>query len=120
MEKITLGNFLRNRRESLGKSLRGFAAELNIAAPYLHDIEKDNRTPSDRLLPALVEGLCLSQEDETLLYDLIGQRRQGVYPDLRTYIQNTDLARVALRKARDHNIQDDLWLRIIESIEKGE
>lgn len=47
MEEISLGAFLRNRRERVGKSLRSFAAELNIAAPYLHDIEKDNRTPSD-------------------------------------------------------------------------
>ena len=75
MEEISLGAFLRNRRERVGKSLRSFAVELNIAAPYLHDIEKDNRTPSDRLLPALIEGLSLSKQDEILLYDLIGQRR---------------------------------------------
>lgn len=43
MDEIRLGAFLRNRRERVGKSLRNFAAELNIAAPYLHDIEKDNR-----------------------------------------------------------------------------
>lgn len=92
MEEISLGAFLRNRRERVGKSLRSFAAELNIAAPYLHDIEKDNRTPSDRLLPALIEGLSLSKQDEILLYDLIGQRRQGLYPDLSSYIQNTDLS----------------------------
>ena len=119
MDKITLGSFLRSRRERIGKSLRGFAAELGIAPPYLHDIEKDNRTPSDKLLPALIQGLDLSQEDETLLYDLIGQNRQGVYPDLNSYIQNTELARVSLRKARDRNIPDDVWLRIIDSIENG-
>lgn len=118
MEEISLGSFLRNRRERVGKSLRSFAVELNIAAPYLHDIEKDNRTPSDRLLPALIEGLSLSKQDEILLYDLIGQRRQGLYPDLSSYIQNTDLARVALRKARDNQIKDDLWLRIINSIDQ--
>ena len=72
-----------------------------------------------KLLPALIQGLDLSQEDETLLYDLIGQKRQGVYPDLNSYIQNTELARVALRKARDRNIPDDVWLRIIDSIENG-
>ena len=118
MEEISLGAFLCNRRERVGKSLRSFAVELNIAAPYLHDIEKDNRTPSDRLLPALIEGLSLSKQDEILLYDLIGQRRQGLYPDLSSYIQNTDLARVALRKARDNQIKDDLWLRIINSIDQ--
>ena len=47
MDTVTLGSFIRERRESLGKTLRGFAAELDIAAPYLHDIEKDNRTPSE-------------------------------------------------------------------------
>ena len=119
MDKIRLGSFLRSRRERIGKSLRGFAAELGIAPPYLHDIEKDNRTPSDKLLPALIQSLDLSQGDETLLYDLIGQKRQGVYPDLNSYIQNTELARVALRKARDRNIPDDVWLRIIDSIENG-
>ena len=119
MDKITLGSFLRSRRERIGKSLRGFAAELGIAPPYLHDIEKDNRTPSDKLLPALIQGLDLSQGEETLLYDLIRQKRQGVYPDLNSYIQNTELARVALRKARDRNIPDDVWLRIIDSIENG-
>lgn len=118
MDETSLGSFLRNRRERVGKTLRGFAAELGIAAPYLHDIEKDNRIPADRLLPALVKGLSLSEEDEVLLYDLIGQRRNGVYPDLSSYIQKTDLARVALRKARDYKIKDDLWLRIIDSIEQ--
>lgn len=33
MEEISLGTFLRNRRERVGKSLRSFAVELNIAAP---------------------------------------------------------------------------------------
>ena len=119
MTDITLGAFLRNRRERIGKTLRSFAAELGIAPPYLHDIEKDNRIPSNKLLPAFIKGLDLSQEDESLLYDLIGQKRQGVYPDLSSYIQNTELARVALRKARDRNIPDDMWLQIIDSIENG-
>ena len=49
MDTMTLGSFIKERREQLGKTLRGFAAELDIAAPYLHDIEKDNRTPSEKL-----------------------------------------------------------------------
>ena len=30
VDEITLGSFIRERRESLGKTLRGFAAELDI------------------------------------------------------------------------------------------
>ncbi len=119
MDTVTLGSFIRERRESLGKTLRGFAAELDIAAPYLHDIEKDNRTPSEKLLPAFIKGLYLSREDENTLYDLVGHRRQGLYPDLSAYMQNSELARVALRKARDCNISDTMWIRIIDSIENG-
>ena len=54
-----------------------------------------------------------------MLYDLVGGRRQGVHPDLTAYIQQSDLARVALRKARDCNIPDTMWIRIIESIDNG-
>lgn len=119
MDSITLGSFIREKRERLGKTLRGLAAELDIAAPYLHDIEKGNRTPSEKLLPAFIKCLSLSSDDETALYDLVGVRRQGVYPDLTAYIQQSNLARVALRKARDCNIPDTMWLRIIDSIDNG-
>ncbi|NLV51288.1 MAG: helix-turn-helix domain-containing protein [Clostridiales bacterium] len=119
MDTITLGSFIRERRERLGKTLRGLAAELEIAAPYLHDIEKGNRTPSEKLLPAFIKCLQLSQEEVNTLYDLVGGRRQGVYPDLTAYIRQSDLARVALRKARDCNIPDTMWIKIIESIDNG-
>jgi transcriptional regulator with XRE-family HTH domain len=119
MNTITLGSFIRNRRELLGKTLRGLAVELDIAAPYLHDIEKGNRTPSEKLLPAFIRCLYLSPDDETTLYDLVGGRRQGIYPDLTAYIQQSDLARGARRKARDCNISDTMWIKIIDSIENG-
>ena len=59
MDTLTLGSFIREKRERLGKTLRGLAAELEIAAPYLHDIEKGNRTPSEKLLPAFIKYLLL-------------------------------------------------------------
>lgn len=119
METQTLGSFIRERRESLGKTLRGLAIELDIAAPYLHDIEKDNRTPSEKLLPSFIRALLLTEEDEVTLYDLVGTRRQGLYPDLSAYMQQSNLARMALRKARDCNIPDTVWIKIIDSIENG-
>lgn len=119
MDTITLGSFIRDKRERLGKTLRSLAAELDIAAPYLRDIEKDNRTPSEKLLPTFISALHLSSSEETMLYDLVGNRRQGLYPDLSAYMQQSNLARVALRKARDNNISDTLWIKIINSIDNG-
>ena len=42
-DERTFGKFVRQRREELGKTVRGFAAELNITPAYLSDIEKGNR-----------------------------------------------------------------------------
>lgn len=41
----TFGKFIRARRESIGKSLRGAAADLGIAPPYMSDLENDRRYP---------------------------------------------------------------------------
>ena len=38
----TFGQYLREKRETLGKSVRGFAEELGMTAAYLSDIEKGN------------------------------------------------------------------------------
>ena len=42
MEKnqMSFGAFVRTKRESLGKSLRSVAAEIDMAPAYLSDIEK--------------------------------------------------------------------------------
>ena len=34
------------------------------------------------------------------------------------YIENTDTVRVALRRARDKNIQDDFWKDVLDQINK--
>ena len=42
-DEHTFGRFVRERRERLGKTVRGFAKELDITPAYLSDIEKGNR-----------------------------------------------------------------------------
>jgi transcriptional regulator with XRE-family HTH domain len=39
----TFGAYIKARRETLGKSIRGLASELDMTSPYLGDIEKGNR-----------------------------------------------------------------------------
>lgn len=118
MAEASLGGFLRRKREEQSLTLRGLAAELDIAPPYLHDIEKDNRTPSDRLLPAFIRFLHLTPGEETELYELVGDRR-GQYPDLQGYMNTSPMARAALRTARDRQISDKLWMTIIRTMEEG-
>jgi len=111
------GIFIRARRESLGKSLRSVAAEIEMAPAYLSDIEKGNRWPPVKYLEKLAEVLGITQEQELSdFYDMVGEIRDGSYPDLTEYIGKTDIARVALRKARDHNISTEKWQHFIDGI----
>jgi len=119
MEKnqISFGTFVRAKRELLGKSLRSVAAEIDMAPAYLSDIEKGNRWPPVKYLEKLAEVLGIKSVDElSLFYDLAGEIREGSYPDLTDYIGKTDIARVALRKARDHNISEEQWQQFIDDI----
>ena len=49
-------------------------------------------------------------------YDLVGEVRDGEYLDLTDYIGKSDLVRVALRAARDHDIPDVKWQASIDDI----
>ncbi|MDR1754595.1 MAG: helix-turn-helix domain-containing protein [Eubacterium sp.] len=44
------GKFIEERSKVLGITLRGFAAELDIAPAYMSDIEKGRRYPPDKKL----------------------------------------------------------------------
>lgn len=116
-DKLSFGAFVRAKREALGKSLRSVAADIDMAPAYLSDVEKGNRWPPVKYLETLAEVLGITKEDElSLFYDLAGEIREGSYPDLTDYIGKTDIARVALRKARDHNISEEKWQQFIDTI----
>ncbi|MFI3201613.1 MAG: helix-turn-helix transcriptional regulator, partial [Eubacteriales bacterium] len=62
------GEFVKDRRASLGMSLRGLAGELGIAPSYLSDIEKGKRNPPvGDLLNKFIEALKLDGEMEWYL-----------------------------------------------------
>ena len=112
----SFGEFVRARREAIGKSLRALAAEIGIAPAYLFDIEKGNRAAPGKHLAKLLQGLELTGEDVSHFYDLAGIARNTISPDLSDYVNSTELARVALRLARDQGISEAQWKKFIEDI----
>jgi transcriptional regulator with XRE-family HTH domain len=112
----TFGAFVKMRREALGKSLRGFAEEIEIAAPYLFDIEKGNRPAPEKKLERFIEALGFTGDELNEFYDLAGKSRKNHFPDLQDYIGNTELARVALRTARDVDLSNSQWQEIINQM----
>jgi transcriptional regulator with XRE-family HTH domain len=115
--EMSFGEYLRNKREALGKSLRGFAADLDIGPAYLSDIEKGNRNPPQKHLEKIIKLLGISGEEVNKFYDLVGEENQGVSPDLSDYICKTEKARIALRIARDKHTTDEQWQEIIKQLE---
>lgn len=66
----------------------------------------------------MIELLKLTDTDVDTFYDLASVGKNGVYLDITEYIENTDTVRVALRRARDKNIQDDFWKDVLDQINK--
>ena len=116
------GKFIEQKRKALGMTLRGLAAELEIAPAFMSDIEKGHRYPPNRdKLYDMARILHLSEEDTNTMFDLAaGERDNTVSPDLPEYIMGNETARTALRMARDSNASEATWQRVIEMLEQEE
>ena len=113
------GNLISDKRKEHGISLRGMAEELGIAAPYLSDIEKGRRNPPNiDMLEKMAFILTLSETEKNELFDLAGEERNEVSPDLPEYIMDIPEARTALRKARDMGKSDEFWKTVSETLDK--
>ena len=116
------GKFIETKRKSLGITLRGLAAELEIAPAFMSDIEKGNRYPPNKSkLYMMASALKLSEEETNIMFDLAAKARENtVSPDLTEYIMSHDKVRVALRLARDTKNSDAIWQKVIDILEQNE
>jgi transcriptional regulator with XRE-family HTH domain len=62
MPKSALGEFIRRQRELQELSMRQFAETVGISNPYLSQIERGLRAPSESVLNAIAESLQTSAE----------------------------------------------------------
>ena len=119
-DTILFGQYIKDKREKLGKSIRGLAAELEMTPAYLSDIEKGNRYAPEKFLDKFIDILKIPEDEKNRFYDLVGESRNNNYPDLNEYIGSSDLARVALRKARDIELPKEHWQHIIDEMNEYE
>jgi transcriptional regulator with XRE-family HTH domain len=73
-----LGEFIRRQRELNELSMRQLADLAGISNPYLSQIERGLREPSEKVLDAIARNLELSAET---LYEVGGRRRDDVDGD---------------------------------------
>ena len=69
MKRTSIGETIRKQRELSNVSMRQFAEMAGISNPYLSQIERGLREPSERVLEAIAESLETSSES---LYEQAG------------------------------------------------
>jgi transcriptional regulator with XRE-family HTH domain len=118
---MNFGEFIKEKRLAKGINLRKLAELTGFAPGYLSDIEQGKRnSPTPEKLAKIIEVLELTEEDITLMNDLAAHSRETVAPDISEYVMNNDSVRVALRKARELQLGDKEWMKIIESMTKDD
>lgn len=119
-DDLKFGKYIAKKRTDLGITLRGLADKLEITPAYLSDIEKGRRNPPEKpLLEKMAAELMIIGDAKDLLFDLAGEGRNEVAPDLPDYIMASDVVRAALRTAKTVATEED-WQQFIKKLqEKG-
>ena len=95
------GKFVAEKRKEKDLSLRRMAELLDFSPAYLSDIEKGRRNPPNLgKIEEIAILLGLSQEETEIMIDMASEDRDEIPMDLPDYIKDSNLARIALRKAR--------------------
>lgn len=119
MAYANFGEFIKEKRIAKSIALREMANMLNISAPFLADVEKDRRNPfTMEKLIQLAKILDLSKEENELMLDLAGKKRNEVAPDLPDYIMEREYVSSALRTARDLGAGEEDWNRFVDELKK--
>ena len=118
--------YLAEKRNNKKIPIRTFAGLVGISPSFLCDLESGHRSfPSDpelaaSLFPKMVEVLGLTPEEEAEFKALADQStlEGGRLPtDIREYLLRNPQAQLALRKAKDKGVTDDIWAALVKKIE---
>ena len=116
---MDFADFIKAKRMEKGYSLRGFADKVEIAPAYMSDIEKRKRNaPTSEILERMANVLGLQEEEKNEMLDLAAKDKNELAEDITDYVGSNESVRVALRKAKELNLSETEWFKIIEEMEK--
>ena len=119
MDGLTFGAFIAAKRRQAGLSQREAAKHLGITAAYLCDIENGKRSAFDmgRLHRfALMTGM--GEDEKNRLYDLAGESRGEISPDISAYLSDNAYICAALRTVKKLQCDEDDWKTMLEELKK--
>ena len=119
--------YLRKKRIEKNITLRKMAKELGISVSYLSDIESGHKmAPNSKedkyknLIENIITYLELNDVDRDYLVMLADKdlvNHGHVSKDITSYMGETPLASVALRKAKETNLTNEDWEKIIRKMD---
>jgi transcriptional regulator with XRE-family HTH domain len=104
----SLGKLIKTGRERKGMTVRGFAAAIGVAPPFVTDMEADRRRPGPEVLARIAEVLELPEESMRNLDPRLS-------PEVKEWIAEEPRVSSLLRQLRDAPARDEL-LQQMENI----
>lgn len=104
---MTFGSLLRQLRVEKKLRQADIAVAIGVSTVYICDIEKDRRNPPSYTKLQLIAGILeLTEEKTAELFDLAGQARGEVAPDIIAYLVANPAIQASIRQTmlRERNV----------------
>jgi len=105
---VSLGRRIRDRRQELNLTVRGFASRIGVQPPFVTDIEADRRRPSPEVLDRIASVLDLPLAELQAL-------DPRITPEVKEWMDEEPRVSSLLRRLRDDPDRDAL-LRQMEQV----
>jgi L-glutamine-phosphate cytidylyltransferase len=114
----TFGSYIRKIRIQNGIGQRELAKKISVAPSYLNDMEKDKRAaPKNELIKKLSNILKV---DLKILYDLAGNSKKTIAPDIEELINSSPSLVSLLRAIKENKINNEEIKQIEKKMTKSE
>lgn len=110
---MTLGTYIRSKRDELDLSLTEFAKLIGKTPPFLYDIELDRRHPSDEVLDLIAKHLKVTRKE------LDKQDTRPPTKIIRTLTQSDPQYAFAFRKMANSGMTPDEMIKVIDQAKKS-
>jgi transcriptional regulator with XRE-family HTH domain len=107
-----LGEEIRRLRLEAGYTLRGLAADVDVSAAHMSDIEHNRRRPSEKLLRRIADKL----RKTGVTYDSLEKLLSGIDARTREWAAETPGARVLLHRLLEAEVDPQEIQRALEKL----